>query len=230
MAGQVALAGGDEFRTGCESMDRALLEAAGVKRPRVLIVPTAAAKHSPTKAAENGVSYFSSLGAEASPLMVLGPDTAGDEGLVSQLDAADLVYITGGDPDYLLDTLRDSLFLSRLLKTLARGAIVAGSSAGAMVLGSWMSFGGGMNAMGVLTDVAVLPHHERSDPGEVAKRVHESAPAGTEVLGIDAKTCCFGGPGGWTVLGQGAVTLYSSGSWQRFESGQPVPLQTSLSV
>ncbi len=211
-------------------MDGTLLEAAEVKRPRVVIVPTAAARHNPTKAAENGVSYFSSLGAEALPLMVLGPGTAGDEGLVSQLDATDLVYLTGGDPDYLLDTLRGSLFLSRLLKVLARGTVVAGSSAGAMVLGSWMSFGGGVDALGVLRDVAVLPHHERSDPGEVANRVHESAPAGTEVLGVDAKTCCFGGPGGWTVLGQGAVTLYSRGRWQRFESGQPVPLQTSLSV
>jgi cyanophycinase len=228
MAGQIALAGGDEFRAGCEVMDGALLEAAGVKRPRVVIVPTAAAKHNPSKAAANGVSYFSSLGAEASPLMVLGPETASDEGLISQLDVADVVYLTGGDPDYLLDTLRDSLFLSRLLRALARGAIVAGSSAGAMVLGSWMSFGGGMDALGVLPEVAVLPHHERSDPGEVAKRVHESAPAGTEVLGVDARTCCFGGPGDWTVLGQGAVTLYSRGRWQRFESGQPVPLQTSL--
>ena len=230
MAGQIALVGGDEFRAGCEDMDAALLKASGVKRPRVLIVPTAAAKQNPAKAAANGVSYFSNLGAEAWPLMVLGPDTAGDEGVVSHLDTADMVYLTGGDPNHLLETLRDSLFLLRLLLALARGAIVAGSSAGAMVLGSWMSFGGGMDTLGVLQSVAVLPHHERSDPDEVVTRIDKSAPAGTEVLGIDGKTCCFGGPGGWTVLGQGVVTLYSRGRWQRFESGQSVPLQTSLNV
>jgi cyanophycinase len=230
MAGQIALVGGDEFRVGCEGMDEAVLEATGVKRPRVLIVPTAAAEQNPSKAAENGVSYFSSLGAEASPIMVLGPDTAGDEKVVSRLDTADVVYLTGGDPDHLLETLRDSLFLSRLRRALARGAIVAGSSAGAMVLGSWMSFRGGVDTLGMLRGVAVLPHHERSDPDEVVARLEQSAPAGTAVLGIDGKTCCFGGPGGWTVLGQGTVTLYSRGRWQRFESGQSLPLQTSLTV
>ena len=162
--------------------------------------------------------------------MVIGPDTAGDDVVVSHLDTADMVYLTGGDPSHLLETLRDSLFLSRLLRALARGAIIAGSSAGAMVLGSWMSFGGGMETLGVLQSVAVLPHHESSDPDEVVKRIFESAPAGTEVLGVDAKTCCFGGADGWTVLGQGAVTLYSRVSWRRFEGGQSVPLQTSLSV
>ena len=230
MTGQIALVGGDEFRAGCEGMDSALIEATGVKRPEVLIVPTAAAAQNPSKAAANGVAYFSSLGADASPLMVLGPDTAGDEGLVSHLDTADVIYLTGGDPSHLLETLRDSLFLSGLLRALARGAVVAGSSAGAMVLGSWTSFGGGMDTLGVLSGVAVLPHHERSDPDEVLKRLDQSAPAGTEVLGVDAMTCCFGGPGGWTVLGRGAVTLYSRGSWQRFESGHSVPLKTSFSL
>ena len=50
MSGRLALAGGDEFRSGCESMDAAILAATGRPRPVVLIVPTAAAFENPARA------------------------------------------------------------------------------------------------------------------------------------------------------------------------------------
>ena len=219
MAGQIALVGGDEFRAGCEEMDRGLLRATGVGHPRVLIVPTAAA---------NGVSYFSGLGAEAAPLMVLGRDTAYDERCVSRLGDADMVYFTGGDPDHLMETLKASPFLEGLRRALARGAIVAGSSVGAMVIGSWMSYRGWKAAIGLLQRVAVLAHHERSDPDRVAEEIRDSAPGGIAVLGLDGRTCCFGGTDGWEALGAGTVTLYSGGAWQRYHSGDAVPLQAAM--
>ena len=66
LTGRIALVGGDEFRPGCEPMDRELLGATGVDRSRVVILPTAAAHESPRQAASNGVSYFSGLGCDAS--------------------------------------------------------------------------------------------------------------------------------------------------------------------
>ena len=224
MTGKIALVGGDEFRAGCEEMDRAVLKATGQAQPRVLVVPTAAADYSPSKAAFNGVAYFSGLGAEALPLMVLRSADADDEDLLSPVDAAHVVYLTGGDPRHLLDTLSGSLFYDKLLAARRRGTILAGSSAGAMVLGSWMSYRGWTDALGIVDGVAVLPHHERSDPDQVAEELASSAPAGALVLGIDAKTGCFGGPGGWQVLGPGAVTLYNRGRWTRHRSGETVPL------
>ena len=47
MTGRLALVGGDEFRTGCETMDAAILDATGSSNPAVLIVPTAAAFENP---------------------------------------------------------------------------------------------------------------------------------------------------------------------------------------
>ena len=67
MTGRLALVGGDEFRPGCETMDAAILAAAGSSNPTVLIVPTAAAFENPARAADNGVRHFTSLGADASP-------------------------------------------------------------------------------------------------------------------------------------------------------------------
>ena len=225
MQGIFALVGGDEFRSGCEEMDRAILRATGAEQPRVVVVPTAAAHQGPTKAASNGVEYFSSLGARASPLMVLGPPDANDESMVSTVDDTDVVYLTGGDPGHLLTSLKGSLLLQRLKDALGRGTVLVGSSAGAMVLGSWMAFGGWAEALGLLDGIAVLPHHEGSEPDQVASHLEGDAPAGTTVLGIDAKTCCFGGPGGWEVLGAGGITVYSQGGWRQFRSGQTVNLK-----
>lgn len=224
MTGMIALAGGDEFRDGCEDMDRAILRAVPDEHPRVLIVPTAAANHSPSMAASNGVSYFSGLDADAAPLMVLDRAGANDEALLSPVDSAHVVYLAGGDPRYLLEVLKDSLLIEKLKGAVDRGAVVAGSSAGGMVLGSWMRYRDWAGALGVVPDVAVLPHHERSQPDEIAGEMATSAPPGALVLGIDAKTCCFGGPDGWTAIGPGAVTAYDQGSWSRYHSGDSVPL------
>ena len=65
MSGLVALMGGDEFRAGCREMDLAILNATGKESPSVLVLPTAAAQENPSRAASNGVAYFSALGADA---------------------------------------------------------------------------------------------------------------------------------------------------------------------
>ena len=130
MAGPIALVGGDEFRDGCEPMDREILAVAGSGRPRVLIVPTAAAQQNPAKAAANGVAYFNGLGAEADALMVLDSEDADNDGLVSRVGWADVIYLTGGDPAHLLEVLRGSRLLDAIRAAVAGGAVLAGSSAG----------------------------------------------------------------------------------------------------
>ena len=226
----VALVGGDEFRPGCLEMDRAILAETGAERPRVVVVPTAAAAQDPSKAAQNGVSYFNGLGADASALMVLQAHDADDEALLSPVDDAHLVYFTGGDPAHLLEALEGSLLLRKVRQALDRGAIFAGSSAGAMVAGSWMRYRSWRKGLGIVPVVATLPHHESSDPNAVAKDLRDYTPSGVTVLGVDAMTCCLAGAGGWKVLGAGAVTLYKGGGWTRFESGQRLPLSAITSA
>ena len=228
MAGPIALVGGDEFRDGCEPMDREILAAAGAVRPRVLIVPTAAAQQNPAKAAANGTAYFEGLGAEADALMVLDSEDADDDGLASRIGWADVIYLTGGDPAHLLDVLRGSRLLDAIRAAVAGGAVLAGSSAGAMVLGSWMRYGGVRPALGLLDGLAVLPHHERSSPDVVAAELADSAYPGGTVLGVDAGAACLGDGDGWRVVGEGSVVLYSQGQWRRFRTGEAVPLNVSF--
>lgn len=202
-------------------MDAAILAATGKSNPVVLIVPTAAAFENPARAADNGVRHFRSLGADASPLMVLNHDDAMDAGTAAEAESTDVVYLTGGNPAHLLDSLRDSLLLEAIQNRLDDGGTLAGSSAGAMVMGSWMRFRGEWTrTLGVAAGIATLPHHERSDPDTVLGEL-SSAPDGlTAVLGVDGAAGVLSGPDGWTALGTGRVTVYQDGGWRQFEDGE----------
>ncbi|MCI0438647.1 MAG: Type 1 glutamine amidotransferase-like domain-containing protein [Chloroflexi bacterium] len=226
MPGMIALVGGDEFRDGTQDMDRAILEAAGVERPALLVLPTAAAFERPELAAANGVTHFARLGAEAAPLMVENSSHANDAELLAPVDHANVIYFTGGNPAHLLDALTGSALLEKLKGCLERGAVVAGSSAGAMVMGSWMRFRGEWSqALGIAPGIAVLPHHERARPGDVARELAQTAPRGITCLGIDGRAACFGSPvGGWRALGAGNVTVYRDGNWRRYKPGETVDI------
>ena len=225
MPGQICLVGGEEFRVGCEAMDLEIMAASGGNPARVVVIPTAAVT-GPAKAANDGVTHFGKLGGDASQLMVLEREHAEDAGFVQPSRDADVVYFTGGSPDHLLATIKDSQLLAALLELLERGSVLAGSSAGAMVMGSMMRRprgGGWVEGLGLVPGVAVLPHHENRDPEETSRELQSQGPSGLTVLGIDARTGCLGGPGAWKVVGSGRVTVYQDGEWGVFESGQQLP-------
>ena len=229
MSGQIALVGGDEFRPGCEEMDREIMLASG-KNPAttavtVVVVPTAAVT-GPAKAANDGATHFGALGGDASRLMLLERSHAEDPEFFAPATTADVVYFTGGSPDHLLATVKESKFLAALLASLDGGSVLAGSSAGAMVMGSMMrrpSAGGWIEALGLVPGVAILSHHERRDQAETAKELQETAPSGLTFLGIDARTGCLGTPGDWRVVGFGHVTVYQGSEWQVYSAGDKLP-------
>jgi len=219
MAGRIALVGGDEFGPSCREMDIELLRATGKSNPRLLVIPTAS-EHNAVLASNNGVTHFLDLGADAAPLLVTTADEANDEALVSQVDSADIVYFTGGNPAKLFDEIKDSLLLQKIKELLQRDAILAGSSAGAMVMGSWMRFRKWSETLGIVPGIVALPHHERSKPEETSEELASSGHADLWALGIDGATGCLSGPDGWTVLGGGKVTVYKNGKWQSYAAGE----------
>lgn len=209
MAGIVVLMGGDEFRPPCREMDQALLALSARRPPRVVVLPTAAARERPELAAANGVRYFQGLGAQASAAMVLHRADAEDEDHARALADADLIYLAGGSPFHLIETLRDSLIWRVVRERHAQGAIVAGSSAGAMALASFTRVPGHgwAQALGLVAGVGVLPHHERAGQ-ESAERLAEAWRLGRVVFGIDGATAAVARSDGWHVLGVGRVTVY----------------------
>ena len=158
--------------------------------------------------------------------MFLDRDHAEDTGLAESLAGAGVIYFTGGSPDHLLATLRDSRLWQAILEAVDQGAVLAGSSAGAMVLGALMRrprLGGWVDALGVTPGLAVLPHHESSDPAQTSSQLQSQTSGSLTVLGIDARTGCLGRPGNWRVVGSGKVTVYQGTSWQVYDSGAHLP-------
>ena len=74
----------------------------------------------------------------SSAVRIIDRDSANDPQWEPLLENADLIYFSGGDPGYLYQTMKDSCAWSAAQRAWERGAIYAGCSAGAMILGKRM--------------------------------------------------------------------------------------------
>ena len=187
MDGVIALVGGEEFRAGCEEMDREILRASGQDPAKVVVIPTAAVT-GPAKAANDGVRHFSSLGGNAGQLMVLEREHTEDANLIKGIEGAGVIYFTGGSPDHLLAAIRDSHLWSAILAAMEQGTVLAGSSAGAMVMGSLMRrprLGQWVQALAIAPGIAVLPHHEHSNPEEISRDFQNIVKGSSSNIGPD---------------------------------------------
>ncbi len=225
MAGIIGLVGGEEFRVGCEEMDREIMAASGQDPARVVVVPTAAVT-GPAKAANDGVTHFAALGGNAAQLMVLEREHAQDPALIAGIEGAGVIYFTGGSPDHLLAALAGTLLLTAIMAAVDQGTVLAGSSAGAMVMGTLMRrprIRQWVQGLGIAPGIAVLPHHEGRDPEQTSRELQGQIPPETIVLGIDARSGCLGSPGSWKAVGSGKVTVYRGNEWQVYNSGEKLP-------
>lgn len=225
--GMLALVGGDEFRANCAPMDRELLGMIARRPARVVILPTAA-QQGPGMAAANGVRYFAGLGAEASSAMVLSRADADDPQFVATLADADLIYLTGGSPSHLLTALQGSAVWGAILRRYQEGAMIAGSSAGAMVMGVAMRYGGAgwTPTLGLAPRLAVIPHHAgtpsaaQTYTADLRASLPQLAPPPT-VVGVATATACVSADGAeWLVVGVGAVTVYAPEGAHGYHAGE----------
>lgn len=223
--GVLALVGGAEWQEGCRKFDAGLLEAAGTDE--VLVLPTAAAYEHPKRAVDHASAYFAELGGRVRGLMVLGRTEAEDEENARTVRQARFVYIGGGSPMHLRSVLKGSLLWGALLDGWRDGAVLAASSAGAMVLCDPMvdPRGGAYTVgLGLLSNLSVFPHHDTA-PAHLRERSTELRPSGATLVGVDEQTALLREPdGAWRVEGAGGVTVYRDGEPEAYSSGSTVPL------
>jgi cyanophycinase len=221
--GTLLLEGGAEFGGAMREPDLRAIERAGGLDVPICIIPTAAAPdHNHKRAGNNGVRWFKSLGAtNVSSLDVIDRASANDEGLAASVRTSRLIYLPGGFPRHLGETLAESACWSAALDAYREGAVIGGSSAGAMVLCEHYydpyekKLLRGLN---LVPNACVLPHHNNFGRGW-ADRLTESLPNAV-LLGIDEFTGVMSNPDGtWQVHGAGEVTVYSDGQIQHHTSG-----------
>jgi cyanophycinase len=199
------LVGGAEWQPPAAPLDAWLLERSGSSV--VTVLPTANTEH-PDLAVETAARYFRSLGGEVRPASVLSRADAEDPRWRERLASARFLYLAGGDPRHLHTVLTGSPAWQGVLDALDAGAIVAGSSAGAMVLCDRMLVPGSdatQPGLGLLRDLVVLPHFDHWR--ERLLRVGDAVGDG-RVLGIDEATGLVLEADGCLVLGAGSVRLY----------------------
>jgi cyanophycinase len=211
MPGVLALIGGAEWREKC-TFDVELLAASGGSE--VVVLPTAAAYEHPDRAVEWATRYFAELGGSVRGLMVLRRPDAEDPTNAAAVADARFVYLGGGSPLHLRSVLKDSKLWDALVSAWQNGAVVAGSSAGAMVLGDPMvdPRGGAFTlGLGLIEQLAVVPHHE-TWPAERAHRTMQLAPAGVPIAAIDEQTALIReADGSWRTAGAGNVEVFLGG-------------------
>ncbi|MFL5675318.1 MAG: Type 1 glutamine amidotransferase-like domain-containing protein [Chloroflexota bacterium] len=231
MPGPVALVGAGEFLPAMADFDAALLASTGRSRPRVAILPTASFPDGEDvfqRWAAMGVTHFGELGAEVEPVLVRRRADADDPAAAQAVGEADLVYLSGGKPWYLAEILAGSAVGDALTATHARGAILAGCSAGAMVLAGhlfdararvmpwplrWRS------GLGFVDRASVVPHYD-AWPEALTALIALQAPRGSVVLGIDEETAVVGHDGSWQVHGRSRVTVWRGRHRDRYHPGE----------
>lgn len=216
--GLLALVGGDEWRPGCD-FDAELLSASGGQQ--VLVLPTAAAYEHPDKAVELATAWFASLGATVRGLMVLGRADAQDQANAEVVRSSRFIYLGGGSPLHLRSVLKASPVWEAMLGAWRDGAVVAGSSAGAMVLTDPMvdPRGGALTVgLGMVEQLAVIPHFGNENAEKVHRSIALAAP-GVAVVGIPERTALLRDPdGSWRAAGEGEVQVFVSGQPAGFEA------------
>jgi cyanophycinase len=235
MNGLINLVGSGEYLPVMKDIDRYLLESLNLngRKPRVVCLPTAAGREgdsSVNRWSSMGIQHFRELGAEVNAVKIIDRDSANDPQWEPLLENADLIYFSGGDPGYLYQTMKGSRAWSAAQRAWECGAIYAGCSAGAMILGKRMpSFrlAGTQEGFGVISATFIIPHFD-AIPGiwkPIVFGLQRQLKKGERMIGVDENTALIGKIGSeWTVKGKGKAHVFTRGGKMSYADGQSLTI------
>jgi cyanophycinase len=220
----LALVGSGEYLPPMEAVDRYLLGLLKTE-PHVVCLPTAAGTEGPERIdywMALGKAHFTKLGVEVESLPVIDQPSANDPGFVEHIQQANFIYLSGGKPDYLYRTFVGSLAWAAIMKLLNKGGVVAGCSAGAMIMGERIpGFPHSKPAFGLLPGMMIMPHFDEI-PKTIVKTLRLMLRGEDTLLGIEGNTALVGSDEGYQVVGSGGVVVWNQKGKKRYTHGQPV--------
>ncbi len=225
--GPLALVGSGEYLPEMADVEAGLL--AG-RPPRYVQLATAAVPDGPDVVERwhnLGMAQADRLGVEPVVVPVADRADADDPVMAAKIAGAGLVYLSGGDPAYLAGTLRGTAVWTGIVAAWRDGAALAGCSAGAIALTSWVPplrnpGQVGTEGLGLLPHMRVIPHFDTfaaRAPDLVNRFLLPYDPAVT-VVGVEEKTALVGGPQRWTVQGHQSVWRLTPDGRERLGAGQ----------
>jgi cyanophycinase len=211
--------GGAEDKVGQRTILTTFFNSAGGTQATIGIVPCASQEPSVVGARYHRI--FTEMGAkDVQVLDIRSPQECDELRWLELLDNCSGVFLSGGDQIRLFDFIHDSTFLLAMQKRLYMGTLaLAGTSAGAAVMGERMISGGSsgespnrslvdlMDGLGFIPELVVDQHfHNRNRMARLMSAI--AANPDKLGIGIDEDTCtAFKGDGTFEVIGKGAVTV-----------------------
>lgn len=152
--------------------------------------------------------------------------TANTESFVEPLRKANGVWLSSGNPGRMASAYLDTLTQREITAVLARGGVVGGNSAGAIIQGSYIVRGradkpllmakGHERGFGFLKNVAVNPHLTEAKRESELVNVLDAHPK-LLGIGIDEKAAIVVTGDRFEVIGEGRVAIYDNkkhgGNW-----------------
>jgi len=204
---------------------------------RYVQLPTAAGEESAASVARwvaLGEAQAARLGVQAVPVMVLERDQADDDAHARQVAGAGLIYLSGGSPGHLADTLRGTRVWAAIHAEWRRGAALAGCSAGAMALTSSVPDIRHPRAaphpgLGVVPRLRIIPHFDRLRRWMpwLVRTMTSQLTDGERLVGIDEETAIVSDGtdfSHWLVKGKRQAWVLGPDRRQPFQAGETVLL------
>jgi len=222
----VALVGSGEYLPVMTEIEGALL--AG-RAPKYVQLATAAAPEGDESLARwhrLGKEQAERLGVEQVVVDVRTREDAESAELARLVEGAGLIYLSGGNPAYLAETLRQTRVWHAIVAEHEKGAAVAGCSAGAMALSDWAPRVRSMRSdhptgLRLIPHIRVIPHFDKmlAWVPDMLRNALLGLPEGSVLLGIDEDTALVGGPHEWTVQGRQSVWVLGHGKRVEHKAG-----------
>lgn len=224
--GKLLLAGSGEFTDSMNQIDEDIIGV--IDNPRVMIIPAAAGKESDYhKWIDDGISHFEKIGIDSFGVDIVSRKDFFESSNINLIDQCNVIYFSGGDPEYLFSCLENTLFLEKIIQRVNndKGFILAGSSAGAMIMGEFLpnnifksifkkkrEDGLEISRLSGIVNFSVIPHFNKFSKlinlKYLNKQFFNSFPKDSLIIGIDEDTVIFTtNKINYTVYGVGKVYL-----------------------
>ena len=202
------------------------------KRPIYVQIPTAAGKESSDRLEywkQLGKAQAERLNVDSIFLPIFTRDDAHNLEFSTLIKDSSLMYMSGGDPHYLSETLMGTPLWSAIEENWRTGASLAGCSAGAMVLSSHIpnfrllkkAPTAGLN---LLPEIRVIPHFNKFFKWipESAAKVLLHVPDDSILIGVDELTAVVKRSGNdhWEVVGEALVHVLKGMPDQQLRDGE----------
>lgn len=228
----VMIIGGAEDKVnGCDILS-AFFKSAGGENATIGIIPSASRE--PTIVGDRYYQIFQDMGAKQVQILdIRHREECEEERWLNILNDCTGIFVTGGDQLRLRDLIANTLLIDTIKEKVKAGEMVlAGTSAGAAIMGEKMIAGGSSgespnsalvdltDGLGIVPELLVDQHfHNRNRMARLLSAI--AAHPDKLGIGIDEDTCiAMTVKGTFQVLGKGTITIIDPGSLSRTDAAE----------